>query len=72
MQKTYRTHRAAEKAVQRVRDAAGQIRARHGDIPLTDGGEGFELEHLTIFNDRTVVVYCDEDHTDEIRAALIE
>ncbi len=71
MQKTFRTHAAAEKGVQRVKDAAAKIRARQGEIPLADGGEGFELETLTIFNDRIVVVHCDEDHIDEIRAALI-
>lgn len=72
MQKTYRTHASAEKAVMRVRDAVQAIFARcaGADLPESEGGEGLGLETLTIFNDRIVIVHVDSRHVDEIKAVL--
>ena len=64
MDRTYRTEKAAQGAVQRIREKAREIEAR--------GYSGTEsiLETLTIFNARTVVVHCEDQYRDEIRSVM--
>jgi hypothetical protein len=64
MDRTYRSEKEAQKAVERIREKAREIEAR--------GYSGTEsiLETLTIFNARTVVVRCDDQYRDEIRSVM--
>ena len=64
MDRTYRTEKAAQGAVQRIREKAREIEAR--------GYSGTEsiLETLTIFNARTVVVHCEDQYRDEIISVM--
>ena len=64
MDRTYRTEKAAQDAVQRIGEKAREIEAR--------GYSGTEsiLETLTIFNARTVVVHCEDQYRDEIRSVM--
>ena len=64
MDRTYRTEKAAQGAVQRIREKAREIEAR--------GCSGTEsiLETLTIFNARTVVVHCEDQYRDEIISVM--
>ena len=64
MDRTYRTEKAAQDAVQRIREKAREIEAR--------GYSGTEsiLETLTIFNARTVVVHCEDQYRNEIISVM--
>ena len=64
MDRTYRSEKQAQNAVQRIREKAREIEARgySGTEPI--------LETLTIFNARTVVVHCDDQYRDEIRSVM--